>query len=178
MAEPILAASRVVAGTRQRVAAGATQTERRLKDFGRLSNEYMNYGFSRLPKCASKFDFSGAEAFATEDASVDGRRRRDLVRRDKVEHLLMIDWQCCPAGSRSLVLIPIIECWSSVVTLDQVYDAIGQFPDGLTSKQIADFLGKSASQVSGLASKLFYYGKVDREFAPGYRRIYRYKPKK
>jgi predicted transcriptional regulator len=59
-----------------------------------------------------------------------------------------------------------------------VYDAIGQFPDGLTSKQIADFLGKSASQVSGLASKLFYYGKVDREFAPGYRGIYRYKPKK
>jgi hypothetical protein len=67
--------------------------------------------------------------------------------------------------------------WSGVVTIDEVYDAIGQFPEGLTSKQIADFLGKSTNQVSGLASKLFYYGKVDRDFAPGYRGIYRYKLK-
>jgi hypothetical protein len=51
------------------------------------------------------------------------------------------------------------------VTLDEVYDAIGQFPEGLTSKQIADFLGKSPNQVSGVASKLFHYGKVDRDFA-------------
>jgi hypothetical protein len=45
---------------------------------------------------------------------------------------------------------------SGLVTLDEVYDAIGQFPEGLTSKQIADFLGKSAIQVSSLASKLFF----------------------
>jgi hypothetical protein len=179
----------------------------------------MNYGFFRFPKCASKFDFSGAAASATGERlaqegltvffagipllvqfflafvillglfsvtawAVRSLGGRGLPRLAVIEYAGVGDSFSCGAttsstcgGSRSLVLIPIIECRSSVVTLGQVYDAIGQFPDGLTSKQIADFLGKSANQVSGLASKLFYYGKVDREFAPGYRGIYRYNPK-
>ena len=63
------------------------------------------------------------------------------------------------------------------MTGEEVYNAVQQFPQGASVKQISDFLGKQANSASSVLSKLVAYGKIDRRLVDGKRDKYTYHPK-
>ena len=63
-------------------------------------------------------------------------------------------------------------------TREQVLAIINAAPAGVTTAQIADMLQTSNNNASVVASKLYNYGKIQREAIPGPRgAIYRWKAK-
>ena len=63
-------------------------------------------------------------------------------------------------------------------TREQVLTALSMAPAGLTTAQLGEKLNSTGYNVSGVVSKLYLYGKINRERVMGRRQLtYRYKAK-